>query len=113
MAGTAQRDGLLGMLKPGSVWVDMTTTSKAAAVSMASTAKQFNVQMAEAPVTGGADGAWAGPGERGCRGGYAVLLLGGPRRLLEDHPFVGGCLAAMGETQRCGDKVRGHNQPVL
>ena len=94
---------LLPLMK--GIWVDMTTTSKTAALKMYRLASDNNVQMVEAPVTGGSDGAWAGAGNFGCRGGKAVLLLGGPAHLMENHPIVGKALRSMGEVQRCGDKV--------
>ena len=102
MAGA---DGVLAAMHEGTIWCDMTTTSCEDARKMQAAAAGCGVVMIEGPVTGGSDGAWAGPGAMGSRGGHAVILAAGPPAVVADNKRVAACLAAMGEVVVCGPKV--------
>lgn len=88
-------DGALSALRPGSVWVDMTTNDKQFVRKLADAAPT-GVTVVDAPVTGAVDGA---------RNGKLTLFAGGTDEALDRVEPV---LAHLGRVIRCGDLGTGN-----
>ena len=92
MAGT---DGALAALKPGSIWVDLSTNRKDLVQSLASQAPD-NVSVVDSPVTGAVDGA---------RNGKLTLFVGGEA---EPVALITPILSHLGLVIHCGDLGSGN-----
>jgi 3-hydroxyisobutyrate dehydrogenase len=68
--------GLLGSMRPGSVWFDLTTNSPPVVQRLAALFEARGIALLDAPVSGGAAGA---------RSGRLALYVGGPRDLFDTH----------------------------
>ncbi len=85
----ASSGGALSVMKPGSVWVDLTTNSRELVLELASAAPD-GVAVADSPVTGAVDGA---------RRGVLTLFLGGePEPVAVARPV----LEHLGTVIECG-----------
>ena len=73
------KEGILAYAKPGSLLVDMTTTSPTLAVEIYNTALQYNLHALDAPVSGG---------DVGARNGTLSIMVGGDRKIFDVmYPF--------------------------
>ena len=85
----AQGEGVLGAVRPGSVWVDLTTNSRDLVLELASAAPD-GVAVVDSPVTGAVDGA---------RRGELTLFVGGePEAVATARPV----LEHLGTVIECG-----------
>ena len=82
-------DGALGVLEPGSVWVDLTTNSRDLVVRLAEDAPR-DVSVVDSPVTGAVDGAR--------RGGLTLFVGGEPEAVVAARPV----LEHLGTVIECG-----------
>ncbi len=82
-------DGALGALRPGSIWVDLTTNRKDFVIELANAAPD-GVRVVDSPVTGAVDGA---------RTGKLTLFVGGDAAAVET---VTPILAHLGLVISCG-----------
>lgn len=82
-------DGALAALRPGSIWVDLTTNRKDFVVELADAAPA-GVQVVDSPVTGAVDGA---------RAGKLTLFVGGERAAIDT---VSPILDHLGLVIECG-----------
>ena len=71
-----QEHGALAAIKPGGTWIEMSTTDAHLLQALAEQAQQRNVQVLEAPVTGGVHKAAAGT---------ITVLVGGDEGAYQDH----------------------------
>lgn len=78
-------DGLLGALKPGSVWFDLTTNSPTVVREVHAAARQHGVELFDAPVSGG---------PKGAASGKLAIYVGGDRAAFDR---VGPVLDAIGD----------------
>jgi 3-hydroxyisobutyrate dehydrogenase len=81
--------GVLAAMRPGAVWIDLTTNSRAVLLELAAHAPD-GVAVVDAPVTGAVDGA---------RTGRLTLFVGGPADVVER---VTPLLANLGAVIACG-----------
>lgn len=81
---------LLDRLRPGSLWIDLTTNDRALVLELASRAKARGIDTLESPVTGAVDGA---------RKGRLTLFVGGDAAVLER---ASGLFAPLGKVIHCG-----------
>jgi 3-hydroxyisobutyrate dehydrogenase len=79
-------DGVLEVLAPGSILVDMTTSRPALAAEIAARASEVGIQVLDAPVSGG---------DVGARNGTLSIMVGGDASTFD---AVRPCLDAMGTT---------------
>jgi 3-hydroxyisobutyrate dehydrogenase len=86
----AAMPGLIDALRPGSVWIDMTTTDRKLLYELADRAAARDIATLDAPVTGAVDGA---------RRGELTIFVGGP---LDTVERVRPLLETMGEIISCG-----------
>jgi 3-hydroxyisobutyrate dehydrogenase len=86
----AAMPGLIDALRPGAIWVDMTTNDRSLVLQLADRAAAHDVAVLEAPVTGAVDGA---------RRGELTIFVGGPAETIER---VRPLLEVMGEIIVCG-----------
>jgi 3-hydroxyisobutyrate dehydrogenase len=77
--------GLLGALKPGSVWFDLTTNSPTVVREIHAIAREHGVELFDAPVSGG---------PKGAKSGKLAIYVGGDR---EAFDRVGSVLDAIGD----------------
>lgn len=70
---------LLGTLRPGSVWFDLTTNSPAVVRDMHVVCQQHDVTLFDAPVSGG---------PKGARSGKLAIYVGGDRAAFDQHGTV-------------------------
>jgi 3-hydroxyisobutyrate dehydrogenase len=77
--------GLLSALKPGSVWFDLTTNSPTVVREVHATCREHNVELFDAPVSGG---------PKGARSGKLAIYVGGDR---EPFDKFGPILDAIGD----------------
>jgi len=77
--------GLLSALKPGSVWFDLTTNSPTVVREVHATCREHNVELFDAPVSGG---------PKGARSGKLAIYVGGDREAFEKF---GPILDAIGD----------------
>ncbi len=68
--------GLLGAMRQGSVWFDLTTNSPTVVQEVCKQFEAKGIHMLDAPVSGGPAGA---------RSGQLALYVGGERRLFDEH----------------------------
>ncbi|MEY4100136.1 MAG: hypothetical protein RL300_1307 [Pseudomonadota bacterium] len=68
--------GLLGSMRPGSTWFDLTTNSVSMVRKVAEPFKEKGIALLDAPVSGGPSGA---------RSGKLALYIGGERDVFERH----------------------------
>jgi 3-hydroxyisobutyrate dehydrogenase len=78
-------DGLLSVLKPGSVWFDLTTNSPTVVREVHAVAREHGVELFDAPVSGG---------PKGARSGKLAIYVGGDKEAFEQQ---GGILDAIGD----------------
>jgi len=71
-----EKQGILRALRPGTIWIDHTTTDPAEAVRLAVLAKQHKVRPLEAPLTGGLEL---------LKAGKMTTLVGGERALFDSQ----------------------------
>ncbi len=76
--------GLLSMLQPGSLWIEMSTTDAEDMRAYAEAATAGGIDVLEAPITGGANRAWTGE---------ISILVGGEEAVFERYRSL---LANMG-----------------
>jgi 3-hydroxyisobutyrate dehydrogenase len=81
---------VLALLKPGALWIDLTTNDRALVLELASIAKARGIDTLESPVTGAVDGA---------RKGRLTLFVGGDAAVLER---AGALFAPLGKVIHCG-----------
>lgn len=81
---------LLSAMKPGSLWIDLTTNDRILVQQLARDAKTCGIDTLEAPVTGAVDGA---------RRGRLTLFVGGDQQVLERASPV---FAPLGKIIHCG-----------
>ena len=98
-----REDGLFHHAKEGAILVDMTTSSPQLAVKLAQVAKQFKMEVLDAPVSGG---------DSGARAGTLSIMVGGNREAFEKVEAV---LSLMGTTHYmgeagCGQHTKAANQ---
>ena len=86
----AAMPGLIDALRPGAIWVDMTTNDRELVLQLADRAAAHQVAVLDAPVTGAVDGA---------RRGELTIFVGGPPETIER---VRRLLEVMGEIIVCG-----------
>jgi 3-hydroxyisobutyrate dehydrogenase/2-hydroxy-3-oxopropionate reductase len=89
VAAVMQQSGALAALRPGSVWVDLTTNRKEFVAELAATAPT-GVSVVDSPVTGAVDGA---------RHGRLTLFVGGDEPVVER---VRPVLEQLGTVIHCG-----------
>lgn len=84
-------DGMLAAMRPGSLWIEMSTTDAGELKAHASEAQARGIEVLEAPVTGGVNRAWTGE---------ISILIGGDEAVFERaRPLfqaMGGAVAHMG-----------------
>jgi 3-hydroxyisobutyrate dehydrogenase-like beta-hydroxyacid dehydrogenase len=86
----AAMPGLIGALRRGAIWVDMTTNDRELLLELARRAGRRDVAVLDAPVTGAVDGA---------RRGQLTIFVGGSEQVIERvRPF----LEVMGQIIVCG-----------
>lgn len=71
--------GLLSGLKPGSVWFDLTTNSPTVVREVSQVCREHDVELFDAPVSGGPQGA---------RSGKLAIYIGGDPKAFEEHRAV-------------------------
>ncbi len=71
--------GLLSQLKPGSVWFDLTTNSPTVVREVHAVCREHRVELFDAPVSGGPQGA---------RSGKLAIYVGGDQKAFDDHRAV-------------------------
>ena len=71
--------GLLSGLKPGSVWFDLTTNSPTVVREVYAVCREHDVELFDAPVSGGPQGA---------RSGKLAIYIGGDAKAFEEHRAV-------------------------
>lgn len=71
--------GLLSGLKPGSVWFDLTTNSPTVVREVHAVCREHGVELFDAPVSGGPQGA---------RSGKLAIYIGGDPKAFEEHRMV-------------------------
>jgi len=81
---------LLAAMKPGTLWIDLTTNDRALLQTLAGIAKEKQIDTLEAPVTGAVDGA---------RQGRLTLFVGGEKHVLQR---VSSLFAPLGSVIHCG-----------
>ena len=81
---------VLALLKPGALWIDLTTNDRALVLELAGIAKARGIDTLESPVTGAVDGA---------RKGRLTLFVGGDAAVLER---AGALFAPLGKVIHCG-----------
>ena len=69
-------DGLLSNMRPGGVWFDTTTNSPAVVRDVHAAARERDVELFDAPVSGG---------PKGARSGKLAIYVGGDRAAFERH----------------------------
>lgn len=77
--------GILGRMRPGSTWIDMSTQDRSETVRLAGLAAERDVRMLEAPVTGGVHKAAAGE---------ITVLVGGDEAVFEEHRDLLGAVGS-------------------
>lgn len=77
--------GLLSVLKPGSIWFDLTTNSPAVVREVHESCREHSVDLFDAPVSGG---------PKGARSGKLAIYVGGDRDAFDRH---GAILDAIGD----------------
>lgn len=88
-------DGALKSLKPGAIWVDLTTNRKELVIELAANAPR-GVSVLDSPVTGAVDGA---------RNGRLTLFVGGDKSSFDR---VAPLLANLGKAIHCGSLGSGN-----
>ncbi|MEU9779834.1 NAD(P)-dependent oxidoreductase [Streptomyces phaeochromogenes] len=78
-------DGLLSALGPGSVWFDLTTNSPAVVREVHTACRKHDIELFDAPVSGG---------PKGARSGKLAIYVGGDRQAFDRH---GAVLDAIGD----------------
>jgi len=78
-------NGLLGAMRPGTTWIDNSTTDQDETARLAALAAEHGVRMLEAPVTGGVHKAAAGD---------ITVLVGGPEDLFAEHEQLLGAIGS-------------------
>jgi 3-hydroxyisobutyrate dehydrogenase len=81
---------LLATMKPGTLWIDLTTNDRALLRKLAGVAKEKQIDILEAPVTGAVDGACTG---------RLTLFVGGEDRVLQRAASI---FAPLGRVIHCG-----------
>ncbi len=84
-AVTTGKDGAFSSMKPGSIFVDNTTASAEAARTLDAAARENNLHMIDAPVSGG---------QAGAEGGTLTVMCGGEDQIFEKVKPVISCYAA-------------------
>ncbi len=84
-AVTTGEDGAFSSMKPGSIFVDNTTASAEAARTLDAAARENNLHMIDAPVSGG---------QAGAEGGTLTVMCGGENQIFEKVKPVISCYAA-------------------
>ena len=84
-AVTTGKDGAFSSMKPGSIFVDNTTASAEAARTLDAAARENNLHMIDAPVSGG---------QAGAEGGTLTVMCGGEDAIFEKAKPVISCYAA-------------------
>ncbi len=89
------KNGALQRLKPGAIWVDLTTNRKELVIELASKAPT-GVRVLDSPVTGAVDGA---------RNGKLTLFVGGDKSSFDE---IAPLLANLGKAIHCGSLGSGN-----
>ncbi|MBO0770819.1 MAG: NAD(P)-dependent oxidoreductase [Actinobacteria bacterium] len=97
-------DGALATLAAGTTWIDMTTSSPAAAAPIRSRALERGVQALEAPMGGGIQAA---------REGRLELFIGGDAGLLEEHRPLLEAIADPGRILHVGGHGTGYTVKLI
>ncbi|MEP7203775.1 MAG: NAD(P)-dependent oxidoreductase [Ilumatobacteraceae bacterium] len=84
-AVVAGEGGVLGGLRTGSTWIDMSTQDQAETMRLGALAVEHGVRMLEAPVTGGVHKAAAGE---------ITVLVGGDENAFEEHHDLLGAVGS-------------------
>ncbi|AQU70131.1 NAD(P)-dependent oxidoreductase [Streptomyces niveus] len=79
------KEGLLSALRPGSVWFDLTTNSPAVVREVHEASRKHDIELFDAPVSGG---------PKGARSGKLAIYVGGDRQAFDRH---GAVLDAIGD----------------
>ncbi|GAA4390025.1 2-hydroxy-3-oxopropionate reductase [Tsukamurella soli] len=77
--------GLLSVMRPGTAWFDLTTNSPTVVREVYATAQERNIDLFDAPVSGG---------PKGARSGKLAIYVGGDRAAFDRH---GAVLDAIGD----------------
>ncbi|KPM54401.1 3-hydroxyisobutyrate dehydrogenase [Frankia sp. R43] len=72
-------DGLLGALRPGAVWFDLTTNSPTVVREVHAACRKREIELFDAPVSGG---------PRGARSGKLAIYVGGDKDAFQRHRTV-------------------------
>lgn len=91
-------DGVLAGLRPGAIFVDMTTSEPALAIEIAAAASNRGIEALDAPVSGGDVGAWEG---------RLTVMAGGSAAAIERLDSVWRVIAA--RVVRCGPPGSGQH----
>lgn len=101
------RAGLLAGLRPGALWLEMTSSAPEVTAELAARAEDAGAALLDAPVTGGVQGA---------ENGTLTIIAGGPAALVERaRPVLetlGSSIVHVGERQGDGDVAKTLNNMV-
>ena len=99
-----REDGIFHSAKAGAILIDMTTSSPQLAVRLAKEAKQYDMSVLDAPVSGG---------DTGAKAGTLSIMVGGDReafdKVKEVLALMGKGIHYMGEAG-CGQHTKAANQ---